>query len=306
MFLSLLNAPALWQTTRLWRALLGCSLAAAFASASHAQQPATGTAKRAGSAANRAAGEETAGGKVRPAAAPRISAKAPAKDETSARFQKCLNEALAAAKNVKDYSATFSKKELIGKKLIQQTMEMKFREKPFSVYFRYTSDDEKGREVIYVDGKFNNELLIHETGLKGLAGTLRFKPSHPMVMGENRHQITDVGIANIARMAAEQYERDLTDPDLETKVYPKARLDDLPCTALVVKHARPGKDWAFSDIRVYYDHETKLPIHVERYGWPRRGEEKAPLVEEYTYRNLRLNVGLRDIDFDPRNPSYSY
>jgi len=236
----------------------------------------------------------------------RRASKAAARNDAAAQPMEHIEQAQAAMKNVKDYTATFSKKELVGKKLIQQTMEMKFREKPFSVYFRYTSEDERGREVIYVDGKYNNELVLHETGLKGLAGTLRFKPSHSMVMAENRHQITDVGISNLLKMAAAQLERDLTDPDLVTKVYPRAKLDDIPCTAIVIKHSRPGQDWPYSDIRLYFDQETRLPIHAERHGWPRREGDKAPLLEEYTYRNLKLNVGLRDIDFDPRNPSYSY
>ena len=29
-------------------------------------------------------------------------------------------------------------------------------------------------------------------------------------------------------------------------------------------------------------------------------------MEEYTYMNLRVNVGLKDRDFDPGNKQYSY
>ena len=229
-----------------------------------------------------------------------------ATSEATARFLECIDEAEQALKGVRDYTATFAKKELVGKKLVQQQMAMKFRETPFSVYFLFTSEEEKGREVIYVDGKYKNELVVHETGLKGLAGTLRFKPSHSRVMGENRYHITDVGIGNILKKASEQFERDATDHDLHAKVYPKAKLDDVPCTAVVIKHAKAQKDWAYSDIRVYYDQETKLPIHVERYGWPARPDDQAPLLEEYSYRDLKLNVGLKDIDFDPKNPQYNY
>ena len=34
--------------------------------------------------------------------------------------------------------------------------------------------------------------------------------------------------------------------------------------------------------------------------------QKPVLVEDYLYQNLKTNVGLPDIDFDPANPKYGY
>ena len=45
---------------------------------------------------------------------------------------------------------------------------------------------------------------------------------------------------------------------------------------------------------------------AERYGWPRRQGEKAPLVEEYTYSNIKTNVGLTNADFDTSNRNYGF
>ena len=47
---------------------------------------------------------------------------------------KMVDESRTALQSVKDYAATFSKKEVVGKKMIQQTMQMKIRQRPFSVY----------------------------------------------------------------------------------------------------------------------------------------------------------------------------
>ena len=45
--------------------------------------------------------------------------------------------ALEALDKVDDYTATFTKREMIGRKLVDSEMEMKFRHKPFSVYLKF-------------------------------------------------------------------------------------------------------------------------------------------------------------------------
>jgi len=49
-----------------------------------------------------------------------------------------------------------------------------------------------------------------------------------------------------------------------------------------------------------------LPIRFEGYDWPREPGAPADLAEEYSYINLKLNVGLGDIDFDACNRQYSF
>ena len=34
--------------------------------------------------------------------------------------------------------------------------------------------------------------------------------------------------------------------------------------------------------------------------------EEPPLVEEYTYANLKFNLGFTDADFDVNNPQYGF
>src|SRR6185436_11825746 len=96
-------------------------------------------------------------------------------------------EGREALKEVKDYTAIFTKTELVDRKMVKHQMEMKFREKPFSVYFRFRSGNEAGREVIYVAGANRGNLLVHETGIKAVAGTVSVKPNGHEVMEENRY-----------------------------------------------------------------------------------------------------------------------
>jgi hypothetical protein len=49
-----------------------------------------------------------------------------------------------------------------------------------------------------------------------------------------------------------------------------------------------------------------LPIRFEAYDWPKHKGAEPELAEEYTYSNLKLNVGLSDRDFDVANGAYSF
>jgi hypothetical protein len=62
----------------------------------------------------------------------------------------------------------------------------------------------------------------------------------------------------------------------------------------------------FHKVRVFIDSELNLPIRFEGYDWPKRPGTPAELVEEYSYIDLKLNVGLGEIDFDTANREYSF
>ena len=49
-----------------------------------------------------------------------------------------------------------------------------------------------------------------------------------------------------------------------------------------------------------------MPIRYAAWTWPPTGTDTPVLEEEYNYRDIRLNVGLTDRDFDPDNPTYNF
>src|SRR5205807_5329999 len=115
------------------------------------------------------------------------------KAETDGPYPRTLSELIqwaepsrAALKDVKDYTAVFTKKEVVKGRMVTQVMDVKFRAKPFSVYFKYRSGAEAGRQAIFVEGKFGNKLVVKEVGVNALAGTMYLVLDSPLVMAENR------------------------------------------------------------------------------------------------------------------------
>lgn len=214
-------------------------------------------------------------------------------------------EARDAAAEVNDYSAILSKRELIGRKLVDQQMRIKFRQEPFSVYL-YFDKPSPGREVLYVDGQNAGKLQVHEGGFASLAGTFSFLPTDQKVMAENRYPITEIGLHRMLDIVIEQWKRELEEDDVEVRYYPNARIREQPCRVIETNHRRQTKESKFYLTRLYIDKETTLPVRVEQYGWPATKGGDPPLIEMYMYQKIRPNAGLTELDFSTKNRQYKF
>jgi len=209
---------------------------------------------------------------------------------------------------LQDYTAVFTKTERVGDGIIEQTMDLKLRQKPFSVYVRFRSANERGREVIYVAGANDGRLLVQQPGVFGaLAGTHRLKIDEWPVFLENRYPITEIGVSKIVEKSLAEWQPAgkgaAKSPAFRVS---EADLAGVPCRVVEVEQKRGSSKAIFSLSRVFFSEKSKLPVRAEQYGWPLKNGGARPLLEVYDYRDLRVNVGLTDADFDPTNPSYGF
>lgn len=220
-----------------------------------------------------------------------------------------VQPSLQALKNVKDYTAVFTKTEFVHGRLLTQKMDMKFRQNPFSVYFHGHSKRKEGREVIFVAGQNDGKLIVHEVGLKAIVGTMNLKPGDPKVMATNRYPITNVGIAKIIESAIDIWknEKKTLDPaNIEVRIVRSVQVGTVECEAVEVAHHHEQPGLIYQVGRVYVDKQTRLPVQAELYGWPATPGDEPPLLEQYTYTNVSTNVGLSSADFDPHNHDYRF
>lgn len=214
-------------------------------------------------------------------------------------------ESLAALESVRDYECGFLKRELINGQLTQQVMQMKVREQPFSLYFKF-GEPFPGREVLYVAGRNNGQMLAHEgTGVKSLIGTVSLPLDCPKAKSENRHPLSEAGMRNIVALLVEQWKKEAAYGEIDVRFYPDATIGPVSCRAIEASHPQPRRQFLYHVTRLYLDNRTDYPVRLESYGWPPPNGE-PPLIEEYTFRDVRVNVGLTDRDFDPTNPSYAF
>lgn len=210
----------------------------------------------------------------------------------------------AALGKISDYTATYTKQELVGGKVMSSVVSLKFREEPFSVYMLFDKPH-KGREVIYYAGKNNGMLLVHETGIRSIAGTVSLAPNSETALEENRYPITMMGMGKMLDKLLAQWEAEAQYGEVEVKFYPNARMGDVECKVIESRHPTPRKQFKFQMSRLYIEKTSGLPVRLEQWAFPTNGTQPI-LAEEYTYSKVRTNLGLTDQDFDHTNPNYAF
>jgi hypothetical protein len=224
-----------------------------------------------------------------------------------AMARKAVADCQARFRQVHDYTCTFQKRERIdGRLTAPHIMVMKARTQPNSIYFKFQTPN-KGREAIYVAGRNGGRILAHDVGFgKLLAGTMRLDPKGTMAMEDNRHPVTEAGIGHMIDTIARHWEIELSTGESLVSIHHDVRVGDRTCTMIEAVHPKKKAEFLFHSVKLYIDHEHGLPIRFEAYDWPKHPGAAPELVEEYTYLNMRVNVGLRDMDFDPTNARYSF
>ena len=234
-----------------------------------------------------------------------ISAAEKTNDHPLTPVIRVVEKSLKRIQAIPAYETTFTKRELVGNRMVSQQMKMKFRREPFSIYF-YFLGDLKGREVIYVRGSNNGNLLVHETGIASFAGTLRLAPTDTLAMNENRYPITEAGIENLLLVLRKQWTDELKYGETDVKYYRNARLGKMVCRRIVVSHPRPRRQFRFHKTILWIDDESGIAVRLQQFGFPVRSGARAPIVEDYAFTDFQTNVRISDRDFDENNPKYNY
>lgn len=218
---------------------------------------------------------------------------------------------------VKDYECTLIKHERVGEQLAEpQEMFARIRnrkkkdgeiEKPLSVYLKFTRPGSvKGQEVLWVEGENNDKMIARAGGTLGkLTPAVWLAPEGRIAMRGSRYSIKQIGIENLVAQLIEKGERDRAHDECEVEIVDDT-FEDRACTRIEVRHPQPHEYFDFQIARIHVDRELKVPIHYAAYTWPEADSQEPQLLEEYTYRNLKLNVGLSDADFDPSNSAYGF
>jgi len=218
--------------------------------------------------------------------------------------------ALEQSRRLNDYAFTMVKRERVDGKLSEkyEAVNMKIRCRPFSIYCLTLGPAQpKGQEAIFVEGRNGGKVLAHTTGFRHkLVGTLKLDATSPEMMEGSRYPMTTAGFDNMLSSMTKLYQDIAHFPENQVRIYTGAKVDGRSCTCVELSHTARRTEFPFAMSRVFYDDEMGLPIRWEAYDWPSQAGGEPQLAEEYTYRNLQLNPGLGEADFDSNNPQYGF
>ncbi len=222
--------------------------------------------------------------------------------------------------DLKDYTAVLVKRERIGDDVGEhEFMFAKVRNRkvqdnkiavPFSVYIAFLKPAAvKGREVLYVENQNQGKLYAHEGGMKRILGTHLLETTSFLAMAGQRYPITDIGIENLVVKLIERGEKDKRHGFCTVDLVPGAKVGGRNCSIIQVTHPVQQPHYDFHLAQIFMDDEWKIPVRYAAYGWPKKGaaiDVDKDVIEEYTYQNLKFNVGLSDADFDVKHKDYNF
>ncbi len=216
---------------------------------------------------------------------------------------------------IQDYSANLlSHVRVRGKLGVERFLEVKIRHEndnptdktQFSVYTRFVKPKTSaGQEAIWVKGWHKDKIVAHGAGLQNIM-RLYLDPDGAMAMADSRGPIYDIGIRNLLVLLAEKGERDLKHQECEVKITRGVEVDGNRCTLITVTHPLKRDHFEFHIAKMYIDDVRGFPVAYEGYVWPESQGGEPVLIEKYFYTNIKTNIGLKDIDFDPANENYNY
>ncbi|HMO13259.1 MAG TPA: DUF1571 domain-containing protein [Pirellulaceae bacterium] len=214
-----------------------------------------------------------------------------------------------------DYTAVVAKQERVDEVLLEQEFfECKIRyartvngkDIPKSFYLKFVKPKRiAGREVLWVEGWNRNRLLAREAGLLGIV-SVSLNPTERLAMTGNRYPITELGMENLIKRMIEKGERARQSEDCQVTYDRDIEIDGKKGTLITITQPRQMPDAEFYQAKIYIDDENNLPVGYEGFWWPETEGGPPLLIESYFYSDVKVNVGLTDLDFDRNNPDYRF
>jgi hypothetical protein len=205
--------------------------------------------------------------------------------------------------NVNDYTGLLVKREYTGgKDTGYQYIEFKFREEPLGIYLKFLKPASlQNREVVYNE---RDGLIVKRGGRRNATMTLAIATDSPLATEGNRYLITDMGLRTLSARLLERIKVEANIPDTEIKVYDEAKVDGRSVRFYRMIHNKKSSVEQCYIAEIAVDKELHIPIYYKALGY---GVGDEPVVlEEYSFRNIKLNVGLTDKDFSEKNSEYGF
>ncbi len=222
------------------------------------------------------------------------------------------SHAVYIRENVRDFSCRIIKRERIDGKLQEQqfaNLHVRCEQRhddgsvqPLAVFMQFVAPRTiSDRRVLYIADQNDGKVLVRKGGKLMKHMKLKVDPLSARARSESKYLIMDAGLDKLMdrfiQQAEDDMERDPAAANTRVSHFGNALINDRPCTHIQIVHPQQGGGMEFHITSLYVDNELHVPTRLVVHGWPEREGDQPPVNEEYTYLNLRLNVGLTDSDF---------
>ncbi len=197
------------------------------------------------------------------------------------------------------YQVVMIRQQRLGRDLSdEETILFKHRRDPECRYFKWLTRPYRNREAIYCAGRYDGKMRVHEPRLMGLDFSI--DADGLLARRGNLRPVQQSGIYRMASMLKAEALRHpdsflppyVSERDVDGKASLCLRRDELPADETVTYPAAAAE--------LCLDRASAMPTQVR--AWHRDGR----LMEDYRFRDWRLDAHLGDDAFDTANPAYGF
>ena len=213
-----------------------------------------------------------------------------------------LERCIGAAEKVADYTAVIHQRQRINDVIRPEEVILYKFKRPNWVFIEWIGDVNNVMEVVYREGHDDNKLKVRLGGmLEGIV--LRLNPGGSRSLEYTRHPIGESSLIHLLNTLEKSIRYSKAHPADELTVVDGGTMTVFgkELTRIVVTTPyRPGGPYYAPRSVFGIDETTNLPRYYASYG------EAGELWEEYRFRELRVNVGLSDSDFEVKRTEHEF
>lgn len=235
-------------------------------------------------------------------AAPERAAPAPPAPTTPLdEYRMMLNQSEEFLRSIEGYSGTFIQQIRKDDHLRErEEISIKLRHQPFSVYMNW---DSGAQQVLYVEGENDGRILARRN--RGFfRRTVKMAPTSRLAMLSTRYPVYDLGMLKLVEKA----QAALAACTSYTGIHCSVETTDLegqPVRQFTITVDSPDVLQTYARCVLCFDEKSPMLVCIRNYGWTADGKP-GELLEHYQYRDLKIDPGLTDFDFDPDNEQYGF
>jgi hypothetical protein len=175
---------------------------------------------------------------------------------------------------------------------------------PLSIYLHFLGPKNVvDRRVVYVEGQNGGKMLVRNGGKHFDYVVAEIDPQSDAARDETLVPVTDIGFNRLLGKMIEVLQKhqqiDVSGGNSHAERISGAKINNRTCTVIRITHPRPMDGLEFHIANVFVDDDLHAPVRVDYSDFPKTAGGKAPLIAEYTYTNLQLNVDLPNSEFSP-------
>lgn len=220
-----------------------------------------------------------------------------------------------ARRNIRDFHCRVVKRERIyGELQDYYFIDMWVREEvrdgdrviaPLAVFMEFLGPSSAvGRRLLFVEGRNEGKILVRKGGPRFEYIVTKVDPDGDNTKSESLLPIYQSGfIPLLAEIVATMERHMAADATGENTIVDRpqgAKVDGRPCHVVRFTHPEKQEDLEFHRGTFFIDAELGVPARIEKLDWPKKPGTPPPVIGEFNYTKVELNLGLTERMFDPK------